>query len=181
MILGVLSDTHGNHALMAKVAEHLVKHMKATHLIHLGDDWEDKTTLEYQGYSVSGVPGLWCSEYMERHIPKIRQDVFCGLCIAYAHDPQLLCDPDSNVELLLAGHTHTWCIEMRHGIPFMNPGHLKSLKDRGREATYGVVTINEKEFLIQIMGLDGQERISAKFPKRPCVKESTHGPGGRSR
>ena len=176
MILGVLSDTHGNLGLMKRAVAALTERVRASHLVHLGDDWEDKLVLELQGYSVTGVPGLWCEAYHDRHVPRVRIDVFDGLRVVCAHDPQLLLPLDGRADLLLSGHTHCPVIERRQGIPHMNPGHLKSPKDRGREATFGVVDIREEKFELLIYGLDGKVRQSGAFPRKQATEESHHGP-----
>ena len=90
MILGVLSDTHGNRLLMYRAVDLLIRQLGAEHLIHLGDNWEDYEELDRLGYPVTGVPGLWCHTYHDRSIPKIRVDVFGGLRVAYAHDINVL-------------------------------------------------------------------------------------------
>ena len=41
MILGVMSDTHGNTPLMLQAADRLCSEHGAEHLIHLVDNWED--------------------------------------------------------------------------------------------------------------------------------------------
>lgn len=174
MILGVLSDTHQNHVLMYKAADMLVERLGASHLIHLGDNWEDKEDLERLGYSVSGVPGLWCPAYHDRHIPRVRVDEFDGVRIACAHDIQTLRTMAAGAVLLLSGHTHRPNIETRHGVVYMNPGHLKNRVDRGQEATCGLVRIQEESLLLGIYGLDGRARQTCLFPLEQKNKELPH-------
>lgn len=163
MILGVLSDTHRNHALMQQAVDLMVERLGAVHLIHLGDDREDKEYLDQLGYSVSGVPGLWCSAYMDNSIPRVRLDDFDGVSVAYVHDIQTLEMIPSSTALLLSGHTHRPCIGLWRGIPHMNPGHLKREKDRGQEATFGLIRLEVEKMSLGIYGLDGKTRQSRLY------------------
>jgi len=165
MKLGVLSDTHQNRALMSRAVDILVTQLHVVHLIHLGDDWEDGETLEWQGFSVSGVPGLWCDAYTDRRIPNVRVDVFEGVAIGYAHDRKELQPIVKKAALLLSGHTHQSVIDTIQSVPHMNPGHLSALRNRGQEATFGLVDITEKVFLLSLYGLDGFVRDSRTFPR----------------
>lgn len=165
MRIGVLSDTHGNHVLMFHVVSRMEEKYPIARWIHLGDYWEDKETLESSGRNVIGVPGLWCEAYHDPKIPRIRSDNFEGVIIAYAHDPQVFNDCIEGVSLYLAGHTHRPTITTIHGVPFMNPGHMKSTMDRGQEATFGMVAIGEMTVEIAIFGLDGEVRFSSNFIK----------------
>lgn len=163
MILGVLSDTHRNHVLMQQAVDLMVERLGAVHLIHLGDDWEDKEYLDQRGYSVSGVPGLWCPAYMDNSVPRVRLDDFNGISVAYVHDIQAMGTVPSSTALLLSGHTHRPCIDLWQGIPHMNPGHLKHGKDRGQEATFGLIRLEAGSMSLDIYGLDGQTRQSRLF------------------
>ncbi len=62
MLVGVVSDTHGNREGMLLVAERL-KSLGVGILLHLGDDYQDMATLSQAGLEVLGVPGLYCPEY----------------------------------------------------------------------------------------------------------------------
>lgn len=156
MILGVMSDTHGNTPLMLQAADRLCSEHGAEHLIHLGDNWEDQEWLYMSGYPVSGVPGLWCPEYRSRRIPKSRVDTFAGMQIAYAHDIQDLPPLPPSLELLLSGHTHRACIGRIEECSYMNPGHLKRLQDRGQPASYGLIVIEPQVMHLSLHYLDGK-------------------------
>lgn len=175
MILGVLSDTHGNRLLMYRAVDMLMERLGAVHLIHLGDDWEDHEELDRLGYPVSGVPGLWCRAFHDWRIPRLRTDIFDGVRVAYAHDIASLAAAGVHADLLLSGHTHRANIECRHGVPHLNPGHLKNDKDRGREATCGLVQINKEDLSLFIYGLGGQALESRLFPLGRKEKEMTYG------
>ena len=156
MILGVISDTHGNTILMRKAADLLKGRLLASHILHLGDDYADKEVLEMEGYPVTGVPGLWCPEYSDPRVPKMMITEFEGLRIACAHSADDLPPLTSNLGLCLVGHTHRFGIVVRQGVPVMNPGHLKSDLDRMRPATCGLVRITNALLCLSIHDLTGQ-------------------------
>lgn len=174
MILGVLSDTHGNRLLMYRAVDLLMQRLGAGHLIHLGDDWEDYEELDHLGYPVTGVPGLWCRAYHDRRIPKMRLDIFGGAHVAYAHDITVLGAVGIQADLLLSGHTHRANIETRQGVPHMNPGHLKNGRDRGQEATCGLVCIDGSRLTLAIYNLEGQALCSRLFPLGRKDKEMVY-------
>ena len=165
MILGVISDTHGNLGLMQKSADLLKTRFLATRIIHLGDDSADKEALEMAGYPVTGVPGLWCPEYNDHSVPKMIVEEFEGLRIACAHSTDDLPPLTSNLDLCLIGHTHRYGIVVRQGVPFMNPGHLKSEQDRMRVPTFGVVRITNALLCLSIHDLTGQTMMEQEFSR----------------
>jgi predicted phosphodiesterase len=165
MILGVISDTHGNLALMRKAASLLKNKFLATRIIHLGDDYADKQTLEMDGYPVTGVPGLWCPEYSDPRVPKMVVEEFEGMRIACAHAAEDLPPMTSNLDLCLIGHTHRYGIVVRQGVPLMNPGHLKGDQDRMRLPSFGVVRITNALLCLSIHDLTGQVLMEQEFPR----------------
>ncbi|NLN93892.1 MAG: hypothetical protein GX130_11375 [Candidatus Hydrogenedens sp.] len=172
MILGVMSDTHGNTRLMLRAADQMRNDHDARWLIHLGDNWEDQEWLSMAGYPARGVPGLWCPEYGSRRVPRRRIDDFSGMQIAYAHTVEDLPAVDPAIELLLAGHTHRACICMREGIPLLNPGHLKNMRDRGCDASYGIVAIEADCFHLALYLLNGDCVDEKTFRRRDVGEDS---------
>lgn len=166
MIIGVLSDTHNNCELMMKAVRILTDDFCIDSLIHLGDDWEDKEYLERLGYQVKGVPGLWCSAYRSGYVPKVGISTFNNTQIVYVHDIQALTEIPLKTALLLSGHTHHFHIELRQGIPHMNPGHLKSPINRGREASFGVVQLDKKSMSLSVYNLQRQLQLNRTFSLR---------------
>ncbi|MCK5863335.1 MAG: metallophosphoesterase family protein [Candidatus Hydrogenedentes bacterium] len=165
MILGVISDTHRNTGLMHRAAKLLINDLHAVHIIHLGDDYADKEALEGKGYPITGVPGLWCPEYNDPHVPNMVIEDIEGVRIAYAHSaddlPPLTCD----LNLCLMGHTHHYGIVVRQGIPMMNPGHLKAGLDRMRYPSVGLMDISSTVLHLSIHDLEGQIFMEQDFPR----------------
>ncbi len=140
MILGVMSDTHGNRRLMFQVAELMQKDLEVDLIYHLGDDYEDAEELAFAGYPVRMVPGLWCSAYQMASIPKRLRDEIGGLTVACAHAAKDLRHVERAASLILTGHTHEARIEPLGASLYVNPGHLNR-SQRGGAPSFAVVSI----------------------------------------
>ncbi len=173
MILGVISDTHGNHVLMQKAVDLLQKRLLATSILHLGDDYADKEALEMAGVPVTGVPGLWCREYSDGRIPKTLTVEFDGVRVACAHSVDDLPPLTSDIGLALIGHTHRFGICVREKVPCMNPGHLKSENDRMRQPTFGLARITNAMLCLSIHNLRGQTIMEQCFPRKDAPSPSS--------
>jgi putative phosphoesterase len=167
MVLGVISDTHGNVRLMHKVANLLAREFAAEVIIHLGDDYADAGQLEMAGHAVWAVPGLWCPEYHSYRVPKARVETVHGHRIAFAHAERDIALVQSGADLSLTGHTHTARIALEDGAINMNPGHLRRSKDRGEHASFGLVTLSEQEIICAIHEADGRLRLLRRYEKGP--------------
>ena len=91
MIVGVVSDTHGNQEGMLLLAARL-KSMGVQTMLHLGDDYQDLDTLARAGFDISGVPGLYCPEYRNPEIANRQVKELGGLKVPphpYAGPQQL--------------------------------------------------------------------------------------------
>jgi putative phosphoesterase len=167
MILGVMSDTHGNVRLMHQVADLLIQKFAAEVIIHLGDDYADAGQLEMAGYTVWAVPGLWCPEYHSYRVQKARVETVLGRRIAFAHAERDISPLRPGSDLLLTGHTHSARIALEDGILAMNPGHLRRPKDRGEHASFGLITLSEQEILCAIHEANGNLRLLRRYEKGP--------------
>ena len=141
MVLGVLSDTHGNSRLMHEAADAMTNRFHAETLFHLGDDYRDAQELLMAGYNVRCTPGLWCPEYQDSRIPKRLIEVFNGVSVACAHADKDLRHTERAAAIILTGHTHVARIELLGRSLYVNPGHLKSLMSRNEPASYAIVEI----------------------------------------
>lgn len=159
MILGIMSDTHGNHALMHRVADWLVQEAGVVLIYHLGDDYSDFLELQDSGYPVRGVPGLWCREYHQPNIPKVLVENLEGVTLACAHADKDLRGAAAQATLLLTGHTHQAAIRIGSKTVRLNPGHLKAGVSRGERASFAVIRIDPERILLSIHELDGSVRM----------------------
>ena len=162
MLVGVVSDTHGNKEGLLLLAERL-KSAGAQILLHLGDDYRDLDTLSQAGLRVIGVPGVYCPEYCDPKIPSRQIIDLGGLKFLLTHtetrhrhddpkdfDPELAC---YEVNAVLFGHTHVPGFEERQGVAWINPGHLRHRTDRGHPPTFALLQINPEELKVQIYRL----------------------------
>ena len=130
MILGVLSDTHGNRKFLEQARKLAVNHFGASVLIHLGDNYSDAEVLMLKGTPVWAVPGLWCAAYHSPSIPRARLEGAGTLLIHFAHAEQDL-EPESveRAQIILTGHTHRYRLDFLDGKIWMNRG-IKAVPPR---------------------------------------------------
>ncbi len=161
MIIGVISDTHGNRKLMHQVADWMKSKHRVELIIHVGDDYPDAQELSMAGYNVRMVPGLWCDEYQDGRTPK-RIVVPCdGITISAAHAEKDLGATELAASIVLTGHTHVAKIEKLGRSVHVNPGHLKHPKlDRGERPSYAIISTTPDNVGIAIHELDGRTRAS---------------------
>jgi putative phosphoesterase len=179
MIVGVVSDTHGNREGMLLLAERLRSKGVRT-LLHLGDDYQDLATLAQAGLEVFGVPGLYCPEYRNPKILNRQLVELEGLKFLLTHtearsrfdgpedlDPEMAC---YEVDAVLFGHTHAPALEERQGVAWINPGHLRDRTDRGSPPTFALLHISPLELKVHIHrladGLPILEKIYRISPHR---------------
>ncbi len=151
MILGVMSDSHGNHGLLHRVARRMQESYQVELIIHLGDDYRDAALLEMTGYSVCGVPGLWCPEYGDGRTPKHLSLDVCGIRVGGAHAEKDLRAIDRNAGIVLLGHTHKACVERLGRTLYVNPGHLKGDASRGEPPSFAVIRIEDSTVEVRLV------------------------------
>jgi putative phosphoesterase len=158
MVLGVMSDTHGNRKLMHQVANLMEEQLNVELILHLGDDFPDAQDLALAGHPVRMVPGLWCDAYQNGRIPKRIVEDFDGLKVAMAHADKDLRYTERAAAIILTGHTHTAVIHRIGPCIYMNPGHLKAMHDRDEHASFGTITIDEETVRCAIHEIGGAVR-----------------------
>jgi len=166
MVLGVMSDTHGNTVLMRRAASVMTDVLGATLIIHLGDDYADADELEMYGYTVRAVPGLWCREYHDRSIARTRIETIDGWVFGYAHAEQDLARVDGKAQVLLMGHTHEPGIVFSGRVLRVNPGHLRSSRSRRHAPSFGIITTTSEKILVSLHNVDGTVRETAAFLRK---------------
>lgn len=148
MILGLLSDSHGNRP-RTEAALALLRQHRAQHLIHCGDlGSEDILTLLFEqqehGTPVTAVPGnvdewdpglILYAKKLGIPLPRTARLEIDTLRIAvtHGHDKEaytrLLDEPGLN--LLFTGHTHLTRDETLGTLRILNPGALHRTPDPG--------------------------------------------------
>jgi len=168
MLVGVVSDTHGNRQGMALLAERL-RALKVAVVLHLGDDYRDLPALKEAGFEVLAVPGAFCPEYVQPQVPNRPVVELEGVKMLLSHTPQRhKCDlpedpdpqtPPPGVKLVLYGHTHTPALEKRRGIWWVNPGHLLDRIDKGHPPTFALLHLSPKKVSVEIRRLEDGEVV----------------------
>jgi uncharacterized protein len=181
MVVGVVSDTHGNVQGMRRLADKLKARGVST-VLHVGDDYRDLNTLQEMGLEVMGVPGVYCREYADPDVPNRLVLELGGLKLLLTHtedrnrydgpgdpDPRVLA---REVQIVLFGHTHAPVMEDRQGVLWLNPGHLKDRRDRGHPSSFGLLTLSPAEVGVEIRRLEddglvlsGVHRTGAKHSR----------------
>lgn len=162
MLVGVVSDSHGNQGGLRRLARRL-KDLEINTVLHLGDDYRDRTVLEKEGLQVLAVPGVYCPEYSRQEIPNRLVVELAGVKMLLTHTPErhrldLAEDPDPQepepgVQLVLFGHTHQPLMENRGGVFWLNPGHLREGKDRGHPPTFALLRLSPLGVDVEIRAL----------------------------
>lgn len=173
MIIGVISDTHGNRTLMHAVADRIRATERADFIIHLGDNYSDAEELANAGHAVRMVPGLQCDAYHDHRVPNVIDEAFDGLRVACTHAEHDFRGRYSHAQILMSGHTHVGRIEFDGRQVHLNPGHLKSPLDRGQRPSYAIITTTPEDFWISIKEIDGSERSARRFARELSVGDPT--------
>jgi putative phosphoesterase len=160
-----MSDTHGNGGLMFAAAEAMVERFGAEWVYHAGDDYRDAETLDFAGYKVRAVPGLWCPQYNDGRTPRQILDTIDGLRISMAHAEKDLRSIERAADIVITGHSHRPRVEKLGNTVYVNPGHLKAPVDRGHPATFATVALNPDSIQITIHALDTQPLHQSTFPR----------------
>jgi hypothetical protein len=176
MKIGVLSDSHGEMEGIKKAAK-LLKEIGANLLIHLGDDSADAKVLDKYEIKVKKVPGVFETAYKDPRVPNRLIEQFEGwkmlishTCSFHPNDLPKNLKPEELIEKhavdgVLYGHTHIPKIEVREGILFLNPGHLKKQNKKGFSPTFGLLEIKKEEIKAQVIDLEGKQMLSEVIRK----------------
>ncbi len=179
MRIGVLSDTHSNIELLRSAIQRMLEFGRIDLVIHLGDNYKDAEVIAENGISYIRVPGVYCEAYKDPSITNRRIEVFEGWRFLLSHTdsshPLDLPDdlrPESllrshKVDVFLHGHTHKPRLEVKDGILFMNPGHLKQENEKGIKPSFGLIDVTENSINARIIDvLTGEEVASIRLDRR---------------
>jgi putative phosphoesterase len=167
MLLGIVSDTHGNIEAIQKVIRHFMA-FAVDLVLHLGDDYLDMLFFEAAHLKILAVPGLYCPEYRDPTIPNRRIENLAGVNILLTHSPEVSkfdqpedLDPQAKapVDLVLYGHTHAPNIREREGVLWVNPGHLKAHDRRGHPLSYALMRLTPPQVYVRILAMATGEML----------------------
>lgn len=169
MLLGVVSDTHGNLKGIQELCRQL-RQAGVTLVFHLGDDYRDTDWLAAEGFQVIAVPGLYCPEYHQPQIPRVRLEEVGGVRFLLAHSPEHtdLGATNPKPQVILSGHTHIPSLKRQEGVVWLNPGHLKEQDKKGYPPTYALLRLEPPRLQVEIIQLnDGKVLLADTFTLPP--------------
>ncbi len=162
MKIGLVSDTHGNITLLKKVLNVLREKEKISLLVHLGDDFDDIKFAEDSQGDFMRIPGVFSSYYFDPGIPNRLIKEFGEFRILFTHSPK----PHPNdlptdlkledavkkrqADVVFYGHTHIPKVEIKDGLLWVNPGHLKPEDKKGSPPTYATAVFQKGKIKIDI-------------------------------
>ncbi len=153
--VGVLSDTHGNLGYLERTLDFLAG-FEIDAVCHLGDDYEDGDLIQERGMTLHRVPGTYSPLYRDNLVPRKLQVEFAGRKLTLVHSPGDLTEADySRADVLLYGHTHRFEIRRVERTLILNPGHLKTASHKGREASFGLLEMDDERVRATIYSLRG--------------------------
>lgn len=162
--IGLISDTHGNFELLEEAADFLVHQAKINRFYHCGDDYTDAELLLDYGLPLLRVPGMFESLYKKKLVPIIQKDELEGWLILLLHDiNDLTIEAYQNADIIVYGHSHNYKAEKKEGKIFINPGHLKDLSHKNRPASFGLLSISQRNISVKIFGLSETILIDVDF------------------
>jgi len=172
MKIGIMSDSHGNIEYVRQAAEYMME-AEVEYIIHLGDDYYDARILDILPVNVLKVPGVYEAVYQDASVPNRLVEDITGLKILITHTK----DSHRNdlphdkmpeefiasrkVDIVLFGHSHSFCAKMEGEILMVNPGHLKAEDKRG-EATFALIDIN-KDVTVTILNMKQEVKLETSF------------------
>lgn len=169
MIIGAMSDTHGNLDFMRRAVNLMVREFAAQAIVHLGDDYEDTTKLDTHGTPLYAVPGMFEKAWRDDRIPHRIIKEFGGLVFLLSHTPardrhdktgDMIPEKALSkygAEVLLHGHTHKYGLAVADdGLVIICPGHIKSEFDRDAPPTFAVIDAVRPLVRVRFVGLDGK-------------------------
>lgn len=153
----VISDSHGNLSLLDSV---LSANIDCDTIIHLGDNYEDldNFSIMLEDKKIYKVPGIFHPDYLNGKLPAEQLIEINGKKIIIVHSKK---DISKSADIYLFGHTHEW--EVRNTIRgvFLNPGHLRMLKDKGRNASYALLDISNNNLKIKLLDHEHKRFLEA--------------------
>lgn len=170
MLVGVISDTHGNKEWLTSLIEWL-NNNKVEKIIHLGDDFIDVANIT----EIIKIPGVYDEEYKNPEIPNRFILEFNGWKVFLSHtrkkdEHDLPTDlipeeiiKEKKCDVVLYGHTHIPKVDREEGIIFINPGHLKAFDKKGHQATFAVINFQPQILGVKIYDFNTKLPISSKF------------------
>jgi len=173
-----VSDTHGELRNLRAVYSIAFEELKAQVFVHLGDFYDDMTTIETGEIEVIKVPGIFSEYYRNNRIANRIIKTFDGWRFLISHTKEATpndlkddMDPrkvmkSGDADVLLHGHTHVPEIVQNAGYIRIYPGHLKDDDKRGYPPTYCVMDVKHDSLDVKIyLFKDKKILLTKRFSK----------------
>lgn len=178
MRVGLLADSHGNAALLARCATFLTVQHGAERLFFLGGGVADlQAAVEFM--AEEGVPGPKISWVAGHEDPGYRPEsgreieMVGDLLATLIHDKaELTRDEITNSTLILHGNSTAPALVQIGPRFFITPGHLRGEEFRGEPPSCGLLALGPKAIQFAIFGADLVERRreTAQLGKRAVFR-----------
>jgi putative phosphoesterase len=143
MKIAIFSDTHGNLKLFQKAVD-IALNQNIDKIWHLGDNYEDCEKINLNGVSYKRVPGIFHPGYRSSHLDAVSSFNVEGFTVTLTHT----IDDVSNAvkeasDIICYGHSHRPETILGYSAIYHNPGHLKQKFDRGYDASFTILDIED--------------------------------------
>ncbi|MBA7638987.1 hypothetical protein ES703_46643 [subsurface metagenome] len=171
--IGVMSDSHGNIEYVRQAAEYMME-AEVDGIIHLGDDYHDARILDNLPVNVIKVPGVYEAIYQDASVPNRLVEDIAGLKVLITHTkdshrndlPQDKIPEEyivsKTVDIVLFGHSHSFCAKMEGSALTVNPGHLQT-EDKQGEATLAIIDIDNRNIDVKILNMKEEVKLKKSF------------------
>ncbi len=182
MIIGVVSDTHGEISNLRMAFRRAVQESGAEVFIHLGDDYDDMKAVEAGNTEIIRVPGIFSDYYSRdevenRVIRELGEWRFLLSHTSDADSKDLEGDMDprkiaesNRVDVLLHGHTHIPEIALEKGYIRINPGNLRDKDKKGYPPTFCIIDAGPDSLDVKIFQLYAEEEFLARKFNREMLR-----------
>ena len=165
MLIGLVSDSHGELENLKDAAWKLAYNWHVKLIAHLGDECEDVDAIRDMRLEIIEVPGVYCQEYQDSAITNRVLKVFEGQRVLFTHtaethkndlpedpDPKQLA-LDDKVDVVAFGHTHIPEAKVENGVLWVNPGHLKDSDKKGYAPSFAILDIDKDNARVLLIDL----------------------------
>lgn len=155
MLMGIMSDSHGNKKAVTKAVE---KAGAVSLWLHAGDYVEDADYLE----KISELPVVKVAGNGDWHNTTAREDECITvenkkIWLTHGHKYRLQWGigylsslaEKIHADIVVFGHTHSYLNKSHNNIYFLNPGSIALPRD-GNEGTFAVLEVDEKKNLFLV-------------------------------
>lgn len=164
----IFSDSHNNINYIREILE---SEKDYDIIFHLGDDYPDmdKCTDLISDKKLYRVPGLFDPGYADLSIPRILEITINNWNFLLVHDLKYALQKTHEADFYLHGHTHQWNLESRWGVYFLNPGHIKKDFDRGNNASYCIMKVDNDCIEIRFKDLQGKTYYKKSITRSEAI------------